>query len=295
MSSEWAQQPSGLMLPERPPEDEGYELSESGLLVPRRMRRRYTAVDLFCGCGGFSLGLLAAGWHIVAAADNDCDATLTYLVNLGAFPVDLRFVTQEDRERFEDHLERGLRKSRKGGRIVYDMEHVSGSNRQPGYGPPGWDGVPVFWFGDVSKLSGAELLEPTGIAPGALDLVVGGPPCQGFSYMGKRDEQDARNSLVFEFARLVCEMRPRTMCMENVPGILDMRMPDGALVVDELTRILERGDFGEFEAMRKILTGERRSIRRGAGKKKRSKGPKRKRGHRVAEPAEGEDVPEAAE
>ena len=52
-----------------------------------------------------------------------------------------------------------------------------------------------------------------------LDLVAGGPPCQGFSSIGKRLIDDARNQLVFHFFRLIAELRPRYFIMENVPGI----------------------------------------------------------------------------
>lgn len=52
-----------------------------------------------------------------------------------------------------------------------------------------------------------------------IDLVFGGPPCQGFSVMGKRQVCDKRNLLVFEFCRLVKELQPRYFLMENVPGL----------------------------------------------------------------------------
>jgi DNA (cytosine-5)-methyltransferase 1 len=52
-----------------------------------------------------------------------------------------------------------------------------------------------------------------------LDLIAGGPPCQGFSFIGKRLVDDVRNQLVFHFFRLVSELRPRYFIMENVPGL----------------------------------------------------------------------------
>lgn len=52
-----------------------------------------------------------------------------------------------------------------------------------------------------------------------IDLVAGGPPCQGFSHMGTRDVLDPRNTLVNEFVRLVLELRPKAFLMENVPGM----------------------------------------------------------------------------
>ncbi len=54
---------------------------------------------------------------------------------------------------------------------------------------------------------------------GQIDLVFGGPPCQGFSIIGKRLVNDERNSLVSQFCRLVTELSPRYFVMENVPGM----------------------------------------------------------------------------
>ena len=71
---------------------------------------------------------------------------------------------------------------------------------------------------DVSLVAGTDLLERAGLA--SCDLVVGGPPCQAFSFAGKRREADPRGRLPLEFARLVSEISPQYFVMENVPGIL---------------------------------------------------------------------------
>jgi DNA (cytosine-5)-methyltransferase 1 len=54
---------------------------------------------------------------------------------------------------------------------------------------------------------------------GEVDVVIGGPPCQGFSVIGKRDAQEARNKLVYAFASVVQVLQPRYFAMENVPGM----------------------------------------------------------------------------
>ncbi len=56
-----------------------------------------------------------------------------------------------------------------------------------------------------------------------VDVVIGGPPCQGFSYAGWRDPNDKRNQLFRDFVKLVKRIRPRFFVMENVLGILTMR------------------------------------------------------------------------
>ena len=55
--------------------------------------------------------------------------------------------------------------------------------------------------------------------PAQIDVIFGGPPCQGFSTMGKRDVLDERNSLGYKFADLIGAIQPRYFVMENVPGM----------------------------------------------------------------------------
>ena len=55
-----------------------------------------------------------------------------------------------------------------------------------------------------------------------IDLVFGGPPCQGYSQIGTRDLNDERNKLYLEFSRVVATLRPRIFLMENVPNVILM-------------------------------------------------------------------------
>ena len=74
---------------------------------------------------------------------------------------------------------------------------------------------------DISNLNTDTLkniLQEKG-AENDLDLVAGGPPCQGFSLMGKRQLDDPRNSLVFEYVRIIKHLKPKYFIFENVPGI----------------------------------------------------------------------------
>jgi DNA (cytosine-5)-methyltransferase 1 len=61
------------------------------------------------------------------------------------------------------------------------------------------------------------------LAARRVDLVYGGPPCQGFSQIGPRDPKDPRNLLYKEFVRIISEISPKIFVMENVPNILAMR------------------------------------------------------------------------
>ncbi len=230
----------------------------AGLLVPataRPTRRWPTCVDLFCGCGGFSLGMMQAGFEVVAALDHDPTCALTYTVNLGRYPCQFHFVEDTDRAAFTDTVEReyerGRNEAQRQGHIF--TPPVAGCYRSPDLEPPGCG---HFFLGDIRKVRGADILAAVGLEVGELDCVVGGPPCQGFSKSNaRRNCMDPRNSLVFEWARLVLEMRPKTMVMENVPDIVSMTTPEGVPVVDALCKVLEDGGFGEWDALRRSLMG----------------------------------------
>jgi DNA (cytosine-5)-methyltransferase 1 len=100
-----------------------------------------------------------------------------------------------------------------------------------------FDGVPVV-EGSIRDLGGRELLEAAGYdwnARPEIDLIAGGPPCQGFSTAGLKDKADPRNTLIYDFIRIVRDLRPRAFLLENVTGLATMH--DGKLferVLDEL-------------------------------------------------------------
>lgn len=77
-----------------------------------------------------------------------------------------------------------------------------------------------FILEDARKLTGERLLEAAGgVSP---DLIVGGPPCQGFSTLGDKVSADPRNQLFAAFARIVDELRPQCVLMENVKSLTTM-------------------------------------------------------------------------
>jgi len=72
----------------------------------------------------------------------------------------------------------------------------------------------------ITDLSGREILKKLNRTVGEIDLVAGGPPCQAFSILGKRRSlEDPRGALVFEFARIIKELKPRAFLFENVKGL----------------------------------------------------------------------------
>lgn len=74
---------------------------------------------------------------------------------------------------------------------------------------------------DISNLSGQAIKDLFGFKNGDLTGIIGGPPCQGFSFIGKNDHRDLRNKLFVHFFRIVAEAKPKFFLAENVPGIMD--------------------------------------------------------------------------
>ena len=75
---------------------------------------------------------------------------------------------------------------------------------------------------DVRNVTAVSLLRRHNLRIGELDLLAGCSPCQGFSRLrkGESGSTDPRNQLVLEFLRLVRGLRPKTVFMENVPGLI---------------------------------------------------------------------------
>ena len=81
------------------------------------------------------------------------------------------------------------------------------------------------WEIDITRLSGAVMMKALKLQPGDLDLLAACPPCQGFSTMrtknGARTNRDSRNDLIFDVLRIVRSMKPKSVMLENVPGLAE--------------------------------------------------------------------------
>lgn len=92
---------------------------------------------------------------------------------------------------------------------------------------------------DITKISNDEIKDIKNKV-GIIDGVVGGPPCQGFSTIGKRDKNDPRNSLFKDFLRFVTVIEPKFFLMENVTGLLSTRTENEELVIDIIISEFEK-------------------------------------------------------
>lgn len=172
--------------------DAAPESDFAGWCAREKEQGRPLAIDLFSGAGGLGLGVEAAGWTIVAAADRDAYAVETHAANF------------------------------RGKAVQVDMSD------------------------DDQVRSLIDSVRDVGI-----DLVVGGPPCQPFSRAGMakirslvrtagRSPIDARKELWQSFVKVVVDLKPRAVIMENVP---DMAIGDDLAVVRTIADILEHAGY----------------------------------------------------
>jgi DNA (cytosine-5)-methyltransferase 1 len=85
--------------------------------------------------------------------------------------------------------------------------------------------IPLFEGNVADLLAGDENheLQQSKYAPQQVDLIFGGPPCQGFSQIGPRDPFDPRNELYLEMCRLAKILVPKVIVIENVPNMILMK------------------------------------------------------------------------
>lgn len=115
---------------------------------------------------------------------------------------------------------------------------------------------------DVQNFGAKRLAKDLGVTNAEIDIVVGGPPCQAYSTVGKRRIDDPRGNLFREFYRVVEEFNPTVFLFENVRGLLSMR---GGSLLEEIVslfeglgyrvqyRLLNAADFGAPQIRERII------------------------------------------
>ena len=116
--------------------------------------------------------------------------------------------------------------------------------------------------GDITQYGPEQVLEVAKLAADEVDVIIGGPPCQGFSLSGKRMLDDPRNILYKSFVRMVEYIKPKVFVMENVPGLV--RLFKGAVkeqVIEDFSRIgynvdvkqLVASEYGVPQARKRVF------------------------------------------
>jgi len=105
--------------------------------------------------------------------------------------------------------------------------------------------------GDIRQLVGNQILKLTGLNEGELDLLAGGPPCQGFSVNAPiRSLDDPRNHLFKDYLRIAEILKPKVILIENVPGIVSLGR---GTVIEQIYKKLQ--DIGYVTNHRILFAG----------------------------------------
>ncbi len=99
---------------------------------------------------------------------------------------------------------------------------------------------------DISRITGRQILSKARLDGRDIHVLFGGPPCQGFSLIGRRRADDSRNALIYHFARLVRELKPLYFVAENVEGLLRGEVAD---VLRSFVRRVKRAGYGVVETI----------------------------------------------
>ena len=100
---------------------------------------------------------------------------------------------------------------------------------------------------DIKSLTEKEIKE--NIADKEIDLIIGGPPCQSYSTIGRR-KYDDKAKMYEEYYRLLSIIKPKMFLFENVKGMLSMKNPNGGKVIEDIKK---RFDSIEYEIDFKVL------------------------------------------
>lgn len=139
-------------------------------------------VDLFAGCGGLSLGIERAGGQLLIAVEKSDMAARTFFHNLVG--------DASDAQAWASYVSASAEEQAQSGVMVKELSVLLGED---------------------------TLME--NLAESGLDLVVGGPPCQGFSLAGRRQFDDLRNKLPWQYLEFVERTHPKAVVIENVVGM----------------------------------------------------------------------------
>lgn len=115
---------------------------------------------------------------------------------------------------------------------------------------------------DIKDFSLDDLTRDLGVKKGDIDIVVGGPPCQAYSTVGKRLIDDPRGKLFQEYYRILKELRPKLFVFENVKGLLSMQGGDLIKTIIALfesigyhmqMRLLNAADYGAPQIRERVI------------------------------------------
>lgn len=176
-------------------------------------RKTRTFAELFAGCGGMSLGIESEGFHRIFSNELSPMPAATYAYNLVHKK---RPSTKNSDDWYTRLYKLNKGESLKADPALYADKKVSVSAIKK---LKEFDGE--MFVGGIHQLNQAlQRIARRDRENLGLDILSGGPPCQSFSLAGKRDRNNPRNDLPFEFAKSASLLQPKIVLLENVSGIL---------------------------------------------------------------------------
>ncbi len=192
-------------------------------------KRKLRYIELFAGSGGLSLGLDGAGFDLFFANELSPMAGETYAYNI--LGEDLSLLAENNKtaqkvywinSQFKaDQLKERLREN--------PFEFSKGNNPDINKDSDLEKKLLIGDIDDLLALFDKYPYLPDQIRKKDIDLLSGGPPCQGFSLAGKRIKNDKKNSLPWSFASIAGLLQPKIVLLENVRGITSAFKTDDGL------------------------------------------------------------------
>lgn len=178
---------------------------------------QHTFIDLFAGCGGFSLGFIQGGLKCVGALEYEGNAASTYWRNLCYSGWSHLWIEKEN-EKAKKELIRNIGAEGKTSNWLFPSppEDLWLTSKEPK------PCLNLFCW-DITQLDPEQFMQMCGIKPGEIGIICGGPPCQGFSTSNSKSVKhidDERNQLFWHYFNYVKAIQPHIFIAENVPGIL---------------------------------------------------------------------------
>ncbi|RYE59526.1 MAG: DNA cytosine methyltransferase [Sphingobacteriales bacterium] len=188
-------------------------------------------IELFAGCGGLSLGLKQAGFDLFFANELSPMASETFALNLLGEDLAQLSQTEEAESKKLLWLKSNFPRTNIAKRLKENPQTYEAGPYQDITDETTLDDKLI--VGDINEFL-KQIAENESLSlkikEKEVDLVAGGPPCQGFSLAGKREFSDSKNKLPLSFVHFVNLARPKLVLLENVKGIIHPFKSDGKKV-----------------------------------------------------------------
>ena len=213
------------------------------------MKKKLNFIDLFSGAGGLSEGFIRQGFNAIAHVEIDKAACNTLLTRTAYHYLNSR----NEKEDYLNYLRREISRDE-----LYSLlpEALINSVINKPIGSETNQGI----FEQIDKLKGKK----------DIDLIVGGPPCQAYSLIGRAADkngmkEDDRNHLYMQYGEYLKKYQPKLFVFENVLGMLSAKSKTGEKYIDKMLKLFKKigyetefktlnaNDFGVLQRRKRVI------------------------------------------